>query len=227
MFLDNVFKIGGSFMTLKKILVSFFALMMMFIPFSTNVVNANNDNEDTVRTIYTTTDYDAESLGKEIGGLLAEPGVDRVRVIYTDLLHNSRNQFKNESLLSTNGWTVTFSCPYPPYEIGDLPIARNTGRPGGLIKMNQTKSVAVDVSGNFSIGLDELGVEFGTSVTESITFELGYEQTVPLNCTSMTVEAYTEYEVHHFVSYYNGSKDGSGTIKYPIGIVYDEIINYD
>ena len=216
-------------MKLKKLLISFFTLMMMCMSFSTNSIGANNNDEDNTKTIYTTTNCDMETLGREVGKLLANPDIDQVRVIYTDLLHinQRKNYVDNKNIFSTNGWSVEFSCPYPPYEKGPLPIARATGRPGGIIQLSQTKSVEVSLNGKFSIGIDELGAEYGKSLTENQSITLSYTQTVPKDCISMTVEAYPEYEVHHFISYYNGKKDGSGTIKYPIGVIYDEIHVYE
>lgn len=207
-------------MKIKKIIVFVFASLMLFTSFSPKIISANDEN---IETIYTTTDSNNEKLGKEVGQLLSEPGVDRVRVIYTDLLHTNKSVFKNNN--PSYGWSVSFSSPYPPYEVGYRPIVRATGQPAGVIGMSQTKSFDINVSGKFTIGLDELGAEFGTSLTETVSMELSYEQRVPLDCNSMTVETYPEYEVHNFIEYYNGVRKGSGTIKYPVGIVYEEIYN--
>lgn len=210
-------------MKTKKVIVLFFALLMMLPSFSANIVSANDENNDeSIVTIYTTTDSNNENLGKEVGQLLSEPDVDRVRVIYTDLYHINKSILKDTN--SSYGWSVSFSSPYLPYEVGYRPIARATGQPDGVIKMSQAKTVAINVS-KFTIGLDELGAEFGSSLSETISMELSYEKRVPLDCDSMTVEAYPEYEVHHFIAYYNGVREGSGTIKYPVGIVYEEINN--
>lgn len=207
-------------MKIKKIIVLFSSLLMMFTSFSAKTVSANDEN---IVTINTTTDSNNENLGKEVGRLLSEPDIDRVRVIYTDLLHTNKSMLKN--IYSSNGWSVSFSSPYPPYEVGYRPLARVTGQPGGIIRISQTKSIEINLSGKFTIGLDELGLEFGSSLTETVSMQLSYEQRVPLDVNSMTVEAYPEYEVHHFIEYYNGVRKGSGTIKYPIGIVYEEIYN--
>lgn len=211
-------------MEIKKIIVLFIASLMMLTPFSTKAVCANDENNDeNIVTIYTTTDSDNEQLGKEVGQLLLEPDVDGVRVIYKDLLYINKSVIKNN--YSSYGWSVSFSSPYPPYEVGYRPIIRVTGQPNGVIRMSQTKSVEINISDNVTIGLDELGAEFGSSLKETISMDLSYEQRVPLDCNSMTVEAYPEYEVHNFNAYYNGVREGSGTIKYPVGIFYKEIYN--
>lgn len=209
------------YMKIKKLIVLFFASLMMISSFA---VSANDEhNDENMVTIYTTTDSNNENLGKEVGQLLSEPGIDRVRVIYKDLLHINKSMTKNTH--SSYGWSVSFSSPYPPYVVGYRPVARATGQPDGIIRMSQTKSVEINVSGELTLGLDVLGEEFGSSMTETVSVQLSYEQRVPLDCESMTVEAYPEYEVHHFTAYYNGVREGSGTIKYPVGIVYEEIYN--
>lgn len=204
-------------MKIKKLIVLFFASLMMYSSF---VISANDEN---IVTIYTTTDSNNEDLGKEVGQLLSEPGVDRVIVIYKDLLHINKSVSKNTH--SSYGWSVSFSSPYPPYEAGYRPLTRATGQPDGVIRLSQTKAVEINVSGKFTIGFDELSDGFGSSLTETVSMQLSYEQRIPLDCDSMTVEAYPEYEVHNFIEYYNGVRKGSGIIKYPVGIVYEEIYN--
>lgn len=209
-----------TYVKIKKIIVLLFASLLMFTPFSAKAVGTNVEN---IATIYATTDSDNDQLGIEVGQLLSEPDVDRVRVIYTDLLHINKSMLNNTNL--SYGWHVSFSAPYPPYEEGYRPIIRVTGQPDGIIRMSQTKSVEINVSGKFTMGLDKLGAEFGSCLKETVSMQLSYEQRVPLDCDSMTVEAYPEYEVHNFIEYYNGVRKGSGTIKYPVGIVYEEIYN--
>ena len=172
-------------------------------------------NEET-QTIYTTHD-DNEHIKEEV----TDANTTRIEVIDTDLLWQSKGKS------SQGKWTASFNCPYSLFETGTLPLLRVTSTPNSTIILEQTKLVDIKVHGQYKIDLNQLSELYGYDLEERVPIELTYQKKMQNKGKSTTIIVYPIYEVHNFTSYYRGQKEGCGSIKYPVGVLYEEVINFE